>query len=260
MVQLPPMLLFLLIVSISGISTGLATYLFRKYIKVNIQRAHNEVTGFFFMAIAGFYALMLSFVVFVVWDELNEIQHNLSLEGNSALSLYRDIKFYPDSIESNKLNTVYLDFIYNVINEEIPNMAKMQQSEKTGKSFDKLFYTIENLHPKNPYQVQLSFEMFTKLNELAMYRGLRNSSINTEIPAPIWIPILLGALITLICAILVDIENLKLHVILNSLLGTFIGMLIFIIIVFDHPFTGSLAIKPDSYMQIFFINEFEKNN
>ena len=44
------------------------TFLFRKYVKVKILRSHNEVIGFLFLAIASFYALLLSFIVLVVWD------------------------------------------------------------------------------------------------------------------------------------------------------------------------------------------------
>jgi len=257
MVKIPPLLLFIFVISFTGTVTALITYYFRKYIKVKIQRSHNEVTGYFFMAIAGFYALMLSFVVFVVWDELNEIQRNVSLEGSYALSLYRDIKYYPDTVESRKLKADYLEFVYNVVNEEIPNMASMKPSLKTANSFSKIFLTIESLRPENAYKIQLLSEMFHHLNELATYRSLRVSSMNTEIPAPIWIPIILGALITMLCALLVDIENINLHVGLNTLMGVFIGMLLFIIILFDHPFTGSLAIEPKSYLEIFNVNELQ---
>ena len=66
------------------------------------------------MAIASFYALLLGFVVFVVWGQLNAIQSNVSIEGSSAMGLYRDIKFYPDTNDSKQLKIVYLDFVFNV--------------------------------------------------------------------------------------------------------------------------------------------------
>jgi hypothetical protein len=257
MVQMPPLLLFVLIISFGSIFTGLSTFLFRKYIRVKMVRSHNhnEVTGFFFTAISGFYALLLGFVVFVVWDQLNETQNNASREGSSALGLYRDIRFYPDTVESKELMAVYLNFVFDVINEEIPNMSRMQPSIKTPESLNSVFYKMERLNPKNPFQVQLVAEMFTHLNELSIYRGLRTSSIETEIPSPVWLPIILGAFITFACALLVDIEHTRIHVLLNTLLGAFIGMLFFIIILFNHPFKGSMAIEPTSYMEIFTVNE-----
>ena len=257
LLQIPPVLFFILMISFGAICAGLATFLFRKYIRIIVLRSHNEVTGFLFMAIASFYALLLGFVVFVVWGQLNETQSNVSIEGSSAMGLYRDIKYYPDTTDSKQLMSVYLDFVFNVVNEEIPNMAAMKPSRKTAESFSKVFYEMERLDPKTPFQVQLVAQMFKHLNELAVYRGLRTASIEAEIPPLMWLPIIVGAMIVLICAMLVDIEHTRMHVGLNSLLGAFIGMLLFIIILLDHPFTGSLSIKPKSYLQIFTMEQWD---
>lgn len=265
MLQIPNIVLFILLLSLGAIFGGLSTFIFRKYIRLKILRSHNEVTGFFFIAIASFYAFLLSFVVFVVWGQLNEAQSNVSKEGSSAMGLYRDIKFYPDTVESKKLMVVYLDFVFNVIDEEFPNMEQMKLSKKTAESFNNVFYKMEHLNPKTLFQVQLVSEMFNHLNQLDTYRGLRTTSIETEIPPFMWLPIILGAIFTIVCALLLDIEHTQLHVALNSIFGAFIGMLLFIIILLDHPFTGSLRIKPKSYKEIFTLEQWaiesiKKNN
>lgn len=251
MLQISPVLLFIFIIVATGLFAGILTILFRKYIPIKILRSHNEVTGFLFLAIASFYALLLSFIVLAVWGQLNETKGNVSKEGSYAISLYRDIKFYPDTVESKELMTVYLDFVYNVIDDEFPKMEHLQLSRKTPESFNRVFFKMEHLNPKNPYQIQLVAEMFHHLNDLALYRGLRVSSMETEISPPLWLPLILGALITIICAILLDIEHPNMHVILTSLLGIFIGIFLFTIIFLDHPFSGKSGIKPKGYMEIF---------
>jgi hypothetical protein len=251
MLQIKPWILFIIIIVLSGLATGLATYIFRKTVNIKILRAHNEVTGFLYLSIASFYSLLLSFVILIVWDQLNIINSNASKEGSSALGLYRDIKFYPDTTESKQLLASYLDFVYNVVDDEFPLMKKMQGSDKTTQAFNLVFFHMERLNPTNPSQTQIVSEMFRHLNELAIYRGLRTSSLDTEIPAPMWLPIMLGAIITVFCAMLLDIEHLRLHVFLNGLLGVFIGMFLFTIILLDHPYTGELSIKPKSYQKIF---------
>jgi len=260
MLQIPPSLLFILLLSFGGIFAGLGTFLFRKFINVKILRSHNEVTGFLFLAIAGFYSLLLSFVVFMVWGQLNETRGNVSKEGSSAMGLYRDIKNYPDTLESKQLMIVYLDFVFNVIDDEFPQMEHMLSSRKTTESFNRVFSKMENLNPKTPFQIQLVSEMFTHLNQLATYRGLRATSMETEIPPPLWLPILLGAIITLICAMLLDIEHARMHLTLNSLLGVFIGMILFIIIILDHPYSGSFKIEPKSYKEIFTMEQWAKES
>ena len=146
---------------------------------------------------------------------------------------------------------VYLDFAYNVIDEEFPNMERMMPSQKTPEAFNKVFDKIEHLNPKTPFQIQLVAEIFNHLNELASYRGMRIGSMETEISPPMWLPMILGAIITILTALFMDIESIRMHIFLSTLLGIFIGMFLFIIILLDHPFSGSSGIKPNSYMQIF---------
>jgi len=256
--QIPSYLLFILMVSFSSLFAAITTFFFRKHAKLKILRSHNEVAGFMFLAIASFYALLLSFVMLVVWEELNNTKSNVSKEGSSAIGLYRDIKFYPDTVESKRMMAVYLDFVYNVIDEEFPNMKCMKPSRRTPESFNRVFYNMEHLNPKSPLQIQLVSQMFNHLNELSIYRGLRTASIETEISPPMWLPIILGAVIVIICGMLLDIEHTRMHVGLSCLLGAIIGMFLFLIIILDHPYTGSMGVKPKSYMEIFTLEKWAK--
>jgi hypothetical protein len=258
MIQISPYLLFIILIISTMILTGLITHAFRKYHKVKILRAHNEVTGFIFLAVASFYGLLLSFVVFLVWDELNSTRTNASKEGSSAMSLYYDIKFYPDTTGSKKMMKTYLDYVYNVIDEEYPNMALMKPSRKTPESLSLMFYEMEHIEPKNSFNEKLVGTMFTHLNELSTYRGLRINSMDSEIPNFIWTPILLGGVITILFALLLDIENASLHIFINAMLGAFIAMLIYIIIILSHPFTGSNSIEPKAYKEIFTLESWAK--
>jgi len=250
MLRISPILLFILMILPAALFGGLLTYIIRTYLRVKVLRSHNEVTGFFFTTIASFYALLLGFIIFGVWGQLNDAKNNMSMEGSSALGLYRDIKFYPDTLESKQLMNEFLDFVSKVINEEIPDMEKMKINQNTSGSFNNVFYKMEHLNPKNTFQIQLVSEMYNHLNQLSTYRGLRTASIDSEIPPPMWLPIILGALITIVCAVLVDIENKKVHIVLTSLLSVYIAMFLFIIVTLDHPFTGSLRINPKSYNEV----------
>lgn len=258
MLQISPILFFCISIFSGALFGGITTYLFRRFVKLKFLRAHNEVTGFFFLAITSFYALLLSFIVFVVWDQLNDTTGNVSKEGSSAMGLYRDIKYYPDELESKKMLQVYLNFVHNIIHDEFPKMERMQLSRSTTESFNYVFYTMERLNPKNTKQLQLIGEMFHHLNELAIYRGLRISSMETEIYPPMWMPILFGAMITMFCALLLDIEYVRIHILLNALLGAFIGVFLFTIILLEHPFSGGIGLKPVAYKQIFVFEKLVK--
>lgn len=251
MLQMPPAIFFILMVGLCSLLAALGAIAFRKLVRIKVQRSHNEVTGFLFLAIASFYALLLSFVVLVVWDQLNETVGIVSKEGSSAMAMYDDIKFYPNKADAKLLEKSYLEYVFNVVNDEFPNMQKMQGSRVTSESFDMVFLRMVNLHPKTQMEIQLVSGMFSQLNTLQELRGQRLTSMEAEISPPMWLPMIFGAIVTVFCALLLDIEHQRMHVLLVALLGSFVGMFFFTIIRLDHPYAGSQGLKPERYMQIF---------
>ncbi len=250
MLQIPSFILFLLLVGTIATLAGFGAYIFRKIFKITILKSHNEVTGYLFLAIASFYALLLSFIVLIVWEQLNETKSNVSLEGSSALALYRDIKYFPDSTISQKIMNPYLFFVENVIKDEFPKMQRLERSRNTTEAFNRVYKTMENIKSKDPLQIQLTSSILNHLNQLATYRALRLDSMENEIAPAMWFPIILGMILTIFCAILLDIEHFKMHIGLISFLGAFIGMFLFIIILVDHPFTGKMGVTPSSFEHI----------
>lgn len=257
MLHMDPVLLLFLLILFFSISGALATYLFRKYIKVRILNSHNDVAGNIFAMVGGFYGLLLAFVVFLVWDQFNDAQQSADIEGSLAKGLYRDIKFYPVDSEGTVgyndikvLDLAYVNYISDALKEDSLMDAEGNDSPNylwykdtiTVRAFNKVFEIVERMHDDQDYKNQRIDQMFRHLNELNTYRSLRGLAVDSDIDVYIWIPLLLGGLITMLFAILMDIENRRLHIIMNGLLGSFVALIFYIIILTDHPFAGKMRI------------------
>jgi len=230
-----------------GIGGGIGTWLFRKYIKLKYLRSHNEAVGYIFALLGGFYGLLMGFVVFFVWDSLNQAQNNASHEGSLARGLYRDIRYYPDSTLMRPLMKSYVSYVHSVVDREYPDMEHLKKFDiDNRKYFNEVFREMEKLDEHDPRVEQ----MFRHLNDLATYRGLRLLDASSEIPIEIWVPLILGSFVILVFAMLVDVESRSLHIVVNALLGAFIGLVIYLIIIIDHPFTGKMRIHPEEYVAI----------
>jgi hypothetical protein len=243
------LLLLMMTVFFGGISM-LITYLVHKYMKVNILNAHNEVTGYVFSVVAGFYALILAFVVFQALDEFNSVQRDADIEGSLAKSLYRQIKYYPDSSSAPVLRKEYVRYVNLVLDDEYPNMANLKKSAPTKEAFGSVFEMIERLNPTENNVLDKATIMLGQLNELAKYRNLRNLAGDSEIPFIMWLTLLLGWLITMLFAAMLKAENQRYHIVVTGLMGAFAGLIFFLIIILDHPFAGSMKVEPTSYEQI----------
>ncbi|GAB3640087.1 bestrophin-like domain [Spirosoma arcticum] len=247
LLQMPPvLLLFLLIGLFIGISTG-STLLFRRYVRLTTRHAENQGVGDVFALVGGLYALLLGFVVFLVWDSFNEAQTNADREGSLARGLYRTIRYYPDSAKVAPLMSAYLTYVRHVTRHEFPHMETMQPFTKEDRqAFNGVFRRLEAMNTGDLRTDQ----MFRHLNDLATYRNLRQLDTVSGIPGPIWMALIIGGVVLLLFAMLLDIASLRLHLIVNSVLSTFIGLVVYIILILDHPFTGQIKIEPEAYRQI----------
>jgi len=247
LLQMRPFVLLTAIVFTFGLMGGLGTYFFRKYTRLKYKDGHNEVVGYIFGILGGFYGLLLGFVVFFVWDTLNQAQNNTNQEGSLARGLYRDIKYFPDTDKMKPLMHCYIAYVHSVVESEFPSMEKLQPlTSRDRKYFNNVFREMEKLDP-NDTRVE---QMFKHLNDLATYRGLRQLDGESDIPTEIWVPLLLGGFIILVIAMLVKVESVGLHCGINTMLGAFIGIVIYLIVIIDHPFTGDLKIVPTQYKLI----------
>jgi len=248
LLQMQPFLLLLIIfIVFGGVGVG-GVYLFRKYIKINYKRAHNEAVGYTFAILGGFYGLLLGFVVFFVWDSMKEGHNNADREGSLAKGLYRDIRYYSDDSQAKRdVMNSYITYVNYVIEKEYPAMEHLQEQSDTGRLyFSDVYNKMERLHGND---VQMA-QMLGQLNELATYRSLRQLDADSAIRIEIWIPLLIGAFILLVSALLIDVESIRLHMMVSAMLGVFIGMVMYIIILVDHPFTGKIRIEPTGYEDV----------
>jgi hypothetical protein len=105
--------------------------------------------------------------------------------------------------------------------------------------------------PATEGQKALHGETLRAYNQMIQARRLRLDSVNTGLPAVMWVVILAGALIGLSSSFFFKVEDARLHQIQVLLLAAFIGLVIFMIFALDHPFRGDLGVPSDPYQLIY---------
>jgi len=133
-------------------------------------------------------------------------------------------------------------------------------SPKSIKSFHTLYLEIENIKPKNEYEISIATKILDQVESLSICRGLRLTSLRSQIPGPIWLPIIFGCIFTLILAAMLEIENMSLHLIISFFLGASISMFLFILVQLDQPFTGQFRLHPVELEQIFLFENWNKTS
>jgi hypothetical protein len=88
------------------------------------------------------------------------------------------------------------------------------------------------------------------LNDLTELRRLRADAATSQLSGVMWVIIILGALMSMCLVYLFRLEDSRLHLLVVSLLSSFLGLVFLMILLNDRPFFGASAIEPDSYTEL----------
>jgi hypothetical protein len=69
----------------------------RRFLPAMILRGHNDVAGFIYAVLGVIYAVLLPFVLVVVWEEFREAEHGAMQEAQTLAALRQDGQPFPEA-------------------------------------------------------------------------------------------------------------------------------------------------------------------
>src|ERR1700687_4172728 len=97
LLELPPYLSFTIICAITVLLSVIGSTLVRRRYTHELLKENHEVAAVIFNSFGLLYAVVVAFVVFVVWERYDDASKNLELEANEAIDLFYVAKVFPDS-------------------------------------------------------------------------------------------------------------------------------------------------------------------
>ena len=214
------------------------------------EDANDAVSGTV-QAIGVFYGITVGLIAVGVWNTNSNASELVSKEATSIGSLYRDVSGYPSPLRD-ELRGKLREYALFVINEAWPAQQRGQgQSIDRGeKILDEFQLGLHSFQPANLSQSALHSETLGAYNTLLEYRRLRIDAVGGGLSTVMWAVIWVGAAISIGIAYLFNIPDFKLHALLIILMGGFLAMVLFMIVINDKPFYGHSSISSDPYKLI----------
>jgi len=97
---------------------------------------------------------------------------------------------------------------------------------------------------------ELYAESLRRLNNLAQYRRLRIFAGNNTVPSVIWLVLLVGGIITVVYTFFFGMKNLKTQYMITVALTVTITLILFLIYILDHPFTGTSKVSTEPLKEV----------
>jgi hypothetical protein len=207
-----------------------------------LHRAANEL-GNYLQTVGGIYAVLLAFVVYVVWGQFNEARGYLDREATALVDLHRTASGLPpcSRIAIQDGLRAYVDA---VLRDEWPAMARNDDAtlDRVAELLEHVWLAIHGCKPANACQHTVYGEVLSRFNQLTDLRTSRLSAARARIPVAMTILLYTGALLTVGSVYLLAFERLWLHVLVTAALAGAIAHILFLIRDLDDAFAGDWQI------------------
>jgi hypothetical protein len=226
----------------------------RKKYPTEVLKENHEVAAIIFNAFGLLYGVVVAFVVFVTWSGYDDATKNLQMEANEADDIFHIAKVFPEP--ANKIIQQGLrDYIASVYSDELKRMSQGDISLHSNRAMARLITVFYEMDEKSIPNKELYAESLKRLNNLAQYRRLRIFAGNDTVPPVVWLVLLAGGIITVSYTYFFGMKNIKAQYMITAALTVTITLILFLIYVLDHPFTGTSKVSTEPLKQVMEIVE-----
>ena len=215
--------------------------------KSELLRKNNDVAGFLFSAVGVIYAVVLGFVVVVVWEKYDATVANVDNEIAAVSDLYRVVGGLPDPVRS-QVRAELLSYTNGMIDSEWPQMAQRMIIPKDLDLLERLAHQVNGFAPKDAGEADVQQSAMQQVERLFDARRLRLIQSAPSVPLVLWFALAAGALAMLSFAFLFGVENRGAQLVMTAILAGLVAILFIVILEFDSPFNGSVRISDDGWI------------
>ncbi|HSB09555.1 MAG TPA: DUF4239 domain-containing protein [Blastocatellia bacterium] len=234
----------ILFVVVSVLLSVVVLGLVRRFVSLSVLDMHKDVAGFFLGVLGTIYAVMLAFVIFVVWTQYDDASTGVLREANRIADLRRLAVGFPDPAGTQLYGKV-VTYAQSLIDDEWPAMEKRQKSLRTGELLDDLWQSYARLDPKSGRESALYSESLKQLSELNNSRRLRLDASRETLPTVLSVLLWGGGIVLVGFTFLFGLKNMVSQALMTGALVATIAFMLFLITALDSPFKGDFRISPE---------------
>jgi hypothetical protein len=215
-----------------------------------IDHSHNDIVGFYLAAVTVFYGITLGLVAVGTWETFSEVENRVDHEAIAVGALYRDVGTYPEPMRSALQNDLR-SYTRQVIDVGWPMQQRgIVPNNASGALaiFQRDFMSFE---PTTERQKIVATEAYRAFNDLVECRRARLNSVTAELPGPLWLVVIAGALLSIATTWFFHTASFQMHFWMTIMFSVLIGLLIYLIASLDNPYRGRVSVTPEPLQRVY---------
>ncbi len=249
LLKVPSFLLCFIVVGGVTLLSVVGLLAVRSLVPYSRLKVHNDVAAAIYGTLGMMYAVLVGFVVVIVWEGFDRSSLNVEKEANCLVDLYRDAQAFPPALRQ-QVRSIAREYAKVVTDKEWDMLKKGQESPGAAEELNKMWVLYSGYQPETVTERVFFEESVRKLNEIGELRAVRLSDAKTGIHPLLWFVLIVGGISTIVFVFLFGSENLAAQLVMTVLLGVLISLILFTILSLDFPFTGDISISAQPFKQV----------
>ena len=226
-------------------------WLARSLIPARTLEAANDVVGNYLQTLGSIYAVLLAFVVFVVWNQFNDARGFVEREANEILDLHRTAGGLTEPTHG-RVRALVCTYLDTVLHTEWATMAGHgPEGPGAGAAIlDQLWGVIHEADPTTSGDPAAYREVLKRLDDISDARSNRMTASRTRIPQAMRALLYTGAVTVVGSMYLFAVESFAIHAVITAALAGAISHVPFIIEDLDRCFEGSWQVSRSAFERV----------
>jgi Protein of unknown function (DUF4239) len=207
---------------------------------------HNEVAGVILTVMGTLYAVILGFVVVVVWQNYTTASDVVGSEANALAKVYRLARGVEPA--GSTIRRHISDYAQAVLTKEWPRMVSTGESDRqTGTIARSIANEVVDLKPTSSPQTNLQAAMLAAVGQFLDDRRSRLTYLRPRIPGILWGVLIFGGMVLLATTFLIGLENRLVQLIMTGALAAMIAVSLVTIFDLELPLEGANHVNPTAW-------------
>ncbi|MFD8594012.1 hypothetical protein ACFV1L_03310 [Kitasatospora sp. NPDC059646] len=221
-------------------------FLVQRHASVPARESCNDVAGFIFAAVGAFYAVLVAFVVIVVWENTSTAKVTTFEEADELAGVYWMSRQMPLP-EGGQLEGLTLSYAHAVVDTEWRLMADHRSDPAATALMYKIRDSALSFQPSTDQESTIYQNLVQHVDGLASKRRARLNLIADCVPPLLWAALIAGAVVTIAFTFLFGLSNTWVHLAMVLSLAGLIGLSLIAIKEMNYPFDGANKVQSTAF-------------
>jgi hypothetical protein len=202
--------------------------------------------------IGNVFALVFALVTIAIWQNYDAVSGRVSEEAAALHNIYRSLDAYPAQVRD-PARTRLKAYVNRVATEEWQHLASVDEGDEDEEAHRLITEANEGMvayQPRNLGEVPLHQVLLTEIGRARSLRHARLEAGKAYMDTGMWVCLDMGAMILLFFCCFWRLSNRREHLFMAIALGASLGLVFFLMIIYNHPFAGPTAISPSPFQAL----------